>query len=146
MRLIRRNNIRHFFWCQTCTKVHAQTQQKEKETFLFFYFSLFYFPFLFSVFLFCFLFPIILEIINYTLSNNPSITRLYNKIYTYIYIQLLVLIIPIIEITILFRSLLPLPSQYRRKFLFKRKQLLYKVFSFSFFHLNSRIITTITES
>lgn len=76
-----------FFWCQTCTKVHAQTQQKEKETFLFFlFFPFFLFPFsVFLFFFFVFFFPIILEIINYTLSNNPSIIRLYNKIYTYIY-------------------------------------------------------------
>ena len=130
MRLITRNNIRHFFWCQTCTKVHAQTPtERKKKLFCFSIFPFFYFPFLFF-FLFSFPYHIrdnqlyfIEQPINYKIIQQDI----------HIYIQLLVLIIPIIEITILFRSLLPLPSQYRRKFLFKRKQLLYKVFSFSFF-------------
>lgn len=76
-----------FFWCQTCTKVHAQTPTERKRNFsVFLFFPFFLFPFsVFLFFFFVFFFPIILEIINYTLSNNPSITRLYNKIYTYIY-------------------------------------------------------------
>ena len=127
MRLIRRNNIRHFSGVKHVQKYTHKHNRKKKETFLFFYFSLFYFLFFF--FFFCFLFPYHIEIINYTLSNNPSITRLYTKIYTYIY-NSFGFDNSIIEITILFRSLLPLPSQYRRKFLFKRKQLLYKVFFF----------------
>ena len=127
MRLITRNNIRHFFWCQTCTKVHAQTPTERKRNFLFFYFSLFLFPFLFFFFFFSYHIRdnqlyFIEQPINYKIIQQDI----------HIYIQLLVLIIPIIEITILFRSLLPLPSQYRRKFLFKRKQLLYKVFFFFF--------------
>lgn len=48
-----------FFWCQTCTKVHAQTPTERKRNFsVFSIFSLFFISlFCFSVFLFCFLFP-----------------------------------------------------------------------------------------
>ena len=117
----------------------TNTNRKKKKLFCF---SIFPFLFPFSVF-FLFSFPYHIRDNQLYFIEQPINYKIIQQD-IHIYIQLLVLIIPIIEITILFRSLLPLPSQYRRKFLFKRKQLLYKVFSF--FHLNSRIITTITES